>query len=167
MTGFGPFGPSEHVAHQANPAESLARACADFADVRILPVTYDVGEGLDASDYDVVVAIGVAANRSEAKLEKVAINWAQATIEDNAGVLKSGEKLDPAGPDGVFSPVNVEQVAKHAGIGVSYSAGAYVCNSLAYSLYRSHPASVFLHIPPVLEDGPQIVRRIVEACLSA
>lgn len=168
VTGFGPFGPASHIAHEENPAELIARGVGAVGwESHILPVTFSgvqaVPEMLGTTDP--VICIGVAADRKEPKLEKVAINWAQADINDNDGVIATGYRLDPDGPDGVFSPLDVESMAERANIGVSYSAGTFVCNALAYHMYRSRPA-VFLHVPPVthlsVADGIDLVLRLGE-----
>lgn len=129
-------------------------------------MSYGIATEVPVDDYDLIISIGVAAGRDYAALEKVGINWAQATIPDVDGYLATGHLLDPDGPDGVFSGLDVAQVADKAGCRVSYSAGTYVCNSLAYSLYRRHPRSVFCHIPPSFDDVG-LVSRIVEACTQS
>lgn len=173
VTGFGPFGPAGTAAHESNPSQLIIERLTDLdVETFTLPVSYHaVSEfpGILPTD-EPILSIGVAGDRTEAKLEKVAINWAQATIADNDGYVAPGVKLDLEGPDGIFSGLEVEGLAESVGIGVSYSAGTYVCNALSYALYRQRPLSVFLHIPPVeylsLDDGTDLVRRIVE-CLTS
>ena len=173
VTGFGPFGPDGHTAHDENPAELIARGVGKAGwESHILPVTYEGvrrAPGLLRSA-DPVICIGVAAGRTEPKLEKVAINWMRATIPDNDGVLATGSRIDEGGPDGVFSPLDVEAMAEEAGIGISYSAGTYVCNALSYHMYRVRP-SVFLHVPPrehlSIEDGIDLVLRLGQACSTS
>lgn len=174
LTGFGPFGPPESVAHESNPSELLATEAgrALGAHVEILPVSYSAvaNVGRLLADADLVLSIGVAGSRRAPMLEKQATNWRESSIADIDGHIARGEPIDPDGPDYVTTGWDVGAVAEAAGIGVSLSAGAYVCNALSYSLYRHQRNSCFLHIPPAehlgLGQGVDLIGRIIECSMS-
>lgn len=113
---------------------------------------------------DAVVCVGQAAGRAEITPEKVAINYADARIPDNAGLQPTDEPLVPHGKAAYFStlPVRaiVEQIAKE-GIPakVSYSAGTFVCNCAMYHALRmaerQYPSmkAGFIHVPLTTEQA--------------
>ncbi|WP_182354847.1 hypothetical protein [Flaviflexus huanghaiensis] len=174
LTGFGPFGPPETVAHDENPSETLALAAgrAIGAHVEILPVSYAAVANVGAllADAELVLSLGVAGSRQAPMLEKHAVNWRESRIPDIDGKHARGELIDVAGPDTVRTGWDVDAVASGAGLGVSLSAGAYVCNALSYSLYRHHRNACFLHIPPSehmgLDEGIDLIGRIITCSMS-
>ncbi|MBE5786515.1 MAG: pyroglutamyl-peptidase I [Clostridiales bacterium] len=103
-----------------------------------------------------IIALGQAAGRNQVTPEMVAINWRYARIADNDGAEPRDERIIPDGPDAYFTRLPVRRMEKAiaaAGVpgAVSYSAGAYVCNDLMYSLahhYRdSGTITGFIHVP--------------------
>lgn len=174
LTGFGPFGPPGSVAHETNPSQLLAAEAARrlSTDLEILPVSYssvaDVGRRL--SDSEFVLSIGVAGSRTQPLLEQHAVNWQESSIADADGEIARGRTIDSDGP-AVVTGMDVPRIAEASGIGVSLSAGTYVCNALSYSLYRHHRSSCFLHIPPAehlgLEQGVELIERIIACSMSA
>ena len=175
VTGFGPFGPEGSVASQHNPAESLARAAGARlgARVEILPVRFDIGQSVPdlVRDADLVLAIGVAGGRTVPRLEKLGVNWQEPRTPDVTGFVPGGQVVEADGPDFVETGWDLGTVSYRTGIEISLNAGTYVCNTLAYSLYRHHRNACFLHIPPTEylseENGVDLVERIIECCLSA
>lgn len=105
--------------------------------------------------------MGQAAGRAALTPELVGINWKDASLPDNAGVLCQGEPIDPDGADAHFSTLPVkEMVSAIRGAGVpaqlSLSAGGYLCNCLLYHLAglakeRGIPGG-FLHVPCCCEQ---------------
>ena len=105
--------------------------------------------------------MGQASGRAALTPELVGINWKDASLPDNAGVLCQGEPIDPAGADAYFSSLPVkEMVSAIRGAGVptqlSLSAGAYICNATLYRLAglakeRGIPGG-FLHVPCCCEQ---------------
>ncbi|MGO1402600.1 MAG: pyroglutamyl-peptidase I family protein [Flaviflexus sp.] len=175
ITGFGPFGEKGSVAHRENPSEALANAAGEKLGARteILPVRFDIGEKVPelVSGADLVLSIGVAGGRTVPRLEKLGVNWQEARTADVTGSTPTGQKIFDGGPDFLASGWDLDRIASECGIEISLSAGTYVCNTLSYSLYRHHGNSCFLHIPPAehlaLEEGVELVERIVECCMSA
>lgn len=175
LTGFGPFGPPGSVAHETNPSEPLAWEAGRRlrAHVEILPVSFaavaNIGKLYETAD--VVLSIGVAGGRTEPFLERQAVNWQESGMADIDGVIATGRRIDPGGPDAVQTGWDTARIAGRARIGTSASAGTFVCNALSYSLYRHHGNACFLHIPPAehlrLDEGANLIERIIECSMSA
>ena len=90
---------------------------------------------------DVILCIGQAGGRNAITPELVGINLKNATIPDNEGNQPGDEPIAEGGDCAYFSTLPVRKIAdaiSAAGIPsrLSYSAGAYVCNELLYSLLR-------------------------------
>ncbi len=110
VTGFEPFG-----GEQSNPSEQLAKLLNGAAEgdaqivSAILPVErFAALERVDAliqqHTPDMVVALGVAVGRTAITPEKVAINFDDFRIPDNAGHQPSGRQFSPTGPPPIFPP---------------------------------------------------------------
>lgn len=105
---------------------------------------------------DVILCIGQAGGRNAVTPEVVAINLREARIPDNAGQQPVITPVVADGPAAYFSTVPVrEMIAAISDIGLaaslSYSAGAFVCNDVLYTLlhhFRNTPTRVgFIHVP--------------------
>jgi pyroglutamyl-peptidase len=105
---------------------------------------------------DVILCVGQAGGRSAITPEVVAINLREASIPDNGGNRPVNLPVVPNGPAAYFSTLPVRDMVaaiKEAGIPaqLSYSAGAFVCNDLLYTLlhrYADTPVLVgFIHVP--------------------
>ena len=109
-----------------------------------------------------VVCVGQAGGRAEITPEVIGINLREADIPDNAGLLCRGEPIVPGGPAGHFSTLPVRDMVaalRQAGIParLSYSAGAYVCNDVLYTLLHHYDGTStrvgFIHIPCLPEQA--------------
>ena len=141
ITGFEPFGSLDE-----NVSATIARRVEAPADCElravVLPVSFaavwqPAVKAIQEFQPDVVLALGVAEDRSVITPELVAINHMDARIPDNQGWQPRQLQIADQGPAAYFStlPVHamVEQLCQ-AGhpAAVSYSAGAFVCNYLMY-----------------------------------
>ncbi len=168
LTGFAPFG-----ADTLNPSWEALTLLPDRTEgVRLvkrrLPVAYDRVAGLLAQAVeevrpDGVLCIGQAGGRTGLTPELVAINWKDAALPDNDGVQYGGVPICPEGPAACFATVPVKEMVAaigQAGVpaSLSYSAGAYVCNTTMYCLLRlleeRYPGvqGGFLHVPYACEQ---------------
>ena len=104
------------------------------------------------------------------RLEKVAINWDDFRLPDNLGAQPRDAAIIPGGPDACFSSLNVARVARELEgktplpVQVSLSAGAFLCNHLAYcALQAQLPFPVaFVHVPAWRpEDGDDALEALV------
>lgn len=113
-------------------------------------------------DADIVIGCGLADNRTEICLERVALNVADFPIADNEGYYALNETLDPDGPAAYFSTIPIRACVKalrEAGIPacVSNTAGNFCCNMTMYTALdyfaKNKPGARagFVHVPYTLE----------------
>jgi len=139
----------------------------------------------------VVLALGEARGATDVRIEKVAVNWDDFRIPDNAGSQPRDQPIRADGPAAYFATLPVSAIAARlAGktpvpVVVSLSAGSFVCNHLAYAtldalatnaLDLSVPPPVFgfIHVPaarpedvgngvPSLDDIAASLRAVIDA----
>lgn len=162
LFGFGPFSK-----YRENPSriivEMLDGGDIDGINVRgvILPVTYSkvrdiVRREILKEKPDVSLGIGLAAGRIKITLEKIAVNYEYSTIPDEYGRKGRGKKIDPKGPDGIFTNLKIEKLVKILNSEkipseISLSAGGYICNLTMYTIMQNSlkigKKGGFIHIP--------------------
>ncbi|GMA26081.1 hypothetical protein GCM10025864_38400 [Luteimicrobium album] len=109
---------------------------------------------------DAVVMLGLHGGARELRLERVAVNVADARIPDNAGAQPVDEPVVPGGPVGYWSTLPLRaalDAVRDTGVPValSPSAGTYVCNATFYAVQdalgrgEAPRVSGFVHVPPV------------------
>lgn len=163
VTGFEPFGgdsfnPSSWILDQIKQDPELSKNC----DTLLLPVVFDesykpvLGALRDRSEpYKAWIGFGLAGGRTRVGLERVALNWKEADIADNSGLKVQPGPLVIGEESAYFSnaplePIRRVLVENQIPAEISFSAGAYVCNSLYYHVLRSLPVSMwglFVHVP--------------------
>lgn len=167
ITGFDPFG-----GQTVNPAWEAVRALpehiGEYGLVKLeVPTVFGkavqaVSEKAEAVCPDVIVCVGQAGGRSKVTPEVVAINLRDASIADNEGLRPWNEPVISGAPDALFATLPVHKMvaaAEKQGLpcALSYSAGAFVCNDLLYSLlYRYQGTNVrvgFIHVPFLPEQA--------------
>ncbi len=169
ITGFEPFG-----GETINPSwEAISRLPDEINGYMLnkilIPVVF--GEGakrvIEAAQEicpDVVLCIGQAGGRSAVTPELVGINHRHGSIPDNSGYQPQDEPILEGGDAAYFSTLPVRRIAEAinaAGIcsQVSYSAGAYVCNDLLYTLLSHFQGTKtrvgFIHIPYATEQNKE------------
>ena len=100
-----------------------------------------------------VVLTGLAKNRVELTLERIAINWVDARIADNDGLILKSQKIKADSADGLFTTLPIEKMmevslASGCPTKISTSAGEYVCNHLLYLfLSQNKIPGGFIHLP--------------------
>lgn len=115
---------------------------------------------------DGILCLGMAAGRGLITPEVFAVNARFAASADNAGVrYPTLTPCDPTGPAAYRTGLPVETIVENLRavgipVGLSFTAGTYVCNDLFYSLMqqatdpnRSIPAG-FIHVPQAAEHAP-------------
>ena len=161
ITGFEPFGGEDinpaWEAVAALPDEvgmyELNKACIPVIFGKTAEKVIELAEGLHP---DAILCIGQAGGRDAVTPEMVGINLRHASIPDNAGNQPKDESIVLDGENAYFSTLPVRKMAESilgAGIPskVSYSAGAYVCNDVLYTLlahFKNTQTRVgFIHVP--------------------
>ena len=109
-----------------------------------------------------ILCVGQAGGRAAVTPEVVGINLREATIPDNAGNMPVNTPVVENAPTAYFATLPVRDMVravKAQGIPctLSYTAGAFVCNDLLYTLlhhYRDTDVRVgFVHIPFLPEQA--------------
>ena len=187
ITGFEPFG-GEAINPSWDAVCKLPDKIAEFALTKILvPVVFGesskkIIELADDLKFDAILCIGQAGGRTAITPELVGINLRHASIPDNAGNLPLDEEIVCGGDKAYFSTLParkmVEAILKeNIPSNLSYSAGAYVCNDVFYTLLHHYCGTAtkvgFIHVPyskeqnkePYLEIE-QIIKGIILAIES-
>ena len=169
ITGFEPFG-DESINSSWEAVLRLADRIGEFDVVRLLlPVSFkDVANTVikvaNEIAPDIILCIGQAGGRCAITPELVAINLRYASIPDNCGYMPKDEQVILGGKEACFSTIPARHIAEAisaAGISstLSYSAGAYVCNDVFYTLlshFEGSKTSVgFIHVPYCKEQGKE------------
>lgn len=182
ITGFEPFG-GQSVNPSWEAVSALPERVGQHDLVKLhLPVEYGeaprrVLEKARELSPQVILCVGQAGGRDAVTPEVIGINLREASIPDNAGVSPAGVPIDPDGPDGIFSTLPVREMVsaiREKGIPakLSYSAGAYVCNDLMYTLlnhFRGTDIRVgFVHVPYIPSQGsPSLPQAQLTQALAA
>lgn len=188
LTGFEPFGgmetnPSGVVV--INAAQQLTAQGIPTESV-ILPVTFRgaserLKQAMAASNWDLIVCVGVAPGRTKVGIERVAINVDDARIADNGGASPIDEPIVAEGPAAYFATLPVKRAfaaVTELGIPVEVSntAGTYVCNHVFYKLMHALAGATsvrggFVHIPLAEDLGEAVstlaLTAVVEATLRS
>ena len=161
ITGFEPFG-GEEINPSWEAVKLLPSEINGYSLTKLLlPVVFGraaqtVIEAADEIDPDVILCIGQAGGRSNITPELVAINLRNASIPDNDGYQPKDGAILENGQTAYFSSLPVRKMSEaiaSCGIPstVSYSAGAYVCNDVLYTLLSHFDGGKtrvgFIHIP--------------------
>lgn len=161
VTGFEPFG-GEEVNPSLEAVERLPSVIGEYEITKlIVPVVFGEAAAVVLRESeglcpDVILSVGQAGGRSAITPELVGINLRHATIPDNKGNQPTDEPILQLGSAAYFSTLPVRKMAEAINnLGtpsvVSYSAGAYVCNDLLYSLLAHYEGTStrvgFIHIP--------------------
>ncbi len=169
LTGFEPFGGSA-----VNSSEQVVRTLASqtfdgvHLETAILPVDRTRGpaelvRAIQQSQPDAILCLGES-TRSVVSVERVAINLLDYRIADNAGNQVVDEPIAPDGPAAYFVTLPVRAIvdairATNVPADLSLSAGAFLCNQVAYELLHyvaSNKMKVmagFIHLPNLPEQA--------------
>ena len=169
ITGFEPFG-GEVINPSWEAVARLPEVIGEYSlEKRLIPVVFGEAAGVviqaaEETAPDVVLCIGQAGGRGAITPELVGINLRHGTMPDNKGNAPQDMRIAAEGDAAYFSTLPVRRMAEAIsarGIPahVSYSAGAYVCNDVLYSLldhFRGSETRVgFIHIPYCTEQGKE------------
>lgn len=169
ITGFEPFG-----GQTINPSWQSVLALEDkIGDCSItkleIPTAFKFGaekvlEKAEEIHPDVIICVGQAGGRNAVTPEVVAINLMDANIPDNLGYKPINEPIFKDGENAYFSNLPIREMVKAIGsegipAKLSYSAGAFVCNEVLYTLLHKFSGTNvkvgFIHVPflPEQTDG--------------
>ncbi len=166
LTGFEPFAddpgglrlnPSAEVAQSLHGQRIGAWRIAGH----VLPCEYSrsvrqLRQWLREYQPQAVICLGQAGGRSAISIERVAINWDEAALADNAGQIRAGQPILKTAPAAYFSTLPIHAMrnavaAQGLPAEISSTAGHFVCNhvffSLLHSLRKENIAAGFIHLP--------------------
>lgn len=167
ISGFDPFG-GEKINPSYEAVKLLPDVIGEYELTKIeLPTIFGRAaeimiEKIAEIRPDAVICVGQAGGRRGITPEVIGINLREASIADNAGNMPKDEKIRAGAPDGIFSTLPVREMVeaiKAEGLPayLSYSAGAFVCNDLLYSLlYEFKDTEIkigFIHVPFLPEQA--------------
>lgn len=161
ITGFGPF-----LTNSENPSGEICSRLGEVkSDIKLiglkLPVCYhDAARALtlaiEQEGPSAVISLGLAADRAQIEIEKVAINYRHSKSPDNKGQLAQHEEIERGGPAGFMTTLPYQAIIESLDtcgitVGLSLNAGSYVCNEVFYRLMQSATArgipAGFIHLP--------------------
>lgn len=161
VSGFKPF-----AGHTVNPTEELMLKLGQisFKNIElktiVLPVSYNkafktLEESIHSLKPDIVIATGLAADRQQISLERVAINCESSSYPDNDGDVAVERKIMTDAEDGIFTSLPLTKIFDaikelNIPVQISNTAGTYVCNSLMYKMLKQFSKTYkcgFIHIP--------------------
>lgn len=161
ITGFDPFG-GESINPSWEAVKELPDHIGEYQITKLeIPTVFGVAAGkiLTAAAElkpDVILSVGQAGGRKAITPEVIGINLQEAGIPDNAGNQPVNQPVVPGGPDGYFSTVPIRDMVNTIRLedipaALSYSAGAFVCNDVLYTLLHHFNGTDtrvgFIHVP--------------------
>ena len=169
ITGFEPFG-GETVNPSWLAVEKLHDNIGDFELTKLLiPVVFEksaevVINKANEINPDVILCIGQAGGRDAVTPEMVGINLRYASIPDNKGNEPRDEKISESSENAYFTTLPARRIVEEISAmqipsKVSYTAGAYVCNDVIYTLLERYDKTNvkvgFIHVPYIPEQEKQ------------
>lgn len=158
-----------------NPSEEILKNIED-CDVEkiLLPVSYAHAKEIllkkiKNDKFDFILSLGYAASRNEISIEKRACNEMKASIADNDGVFKNGEKINNQGTDYLYTKIDINRIINELNnyhLYESNDAGRFICNEVYYlSLQEMNGNALFIHIPPLdtMKDNGKNIFFLVSA----
>lgn len=157
VSGFEAF-----AGNEVNPTQDLVHSLVQSSHLQavVLPVSFEKAwKSLESriAEFrpDWVISFGVAARRETIDFERVALNFMDASIADNDGLLINELSIESSLPACVINelPFNQwkEALSDEFPVNISLSAGSFVCNHLYFHLLNSRQKygyqAVFIHIP--------------------
>ncbi|MFD4707516.1 pyroglutamyl-peptidase I [Gottfriedia sp. NPDC058432] len=163
LTGFEPF-----LNFSINPTEEIVKELNDqvvgsYQIIgKVLPVDFNTAGNellnlFHTYNPSAVISLGLAGGRYKITPERIAINCNDGAA-DNKGNKFDGAKIDPEGPDGLFSTLPIQKIVNELNnhkfpAEISDSAGTYLCNNVMYQMLNElkkinkQIPSGFIHIP--------------------
>lgn len=164
ITGFEPFG-----GQPVNPSWQAVQGVHAPAGVTLtkaeLPVcwgqtAYRLAGLIERHHPDRILLTGQAGGSDRVRVERVGINLRDCASADNAGVILRDRPIFEGAPAAYFTTYDhaaILSALSQASIpaGLSYSAGAYLCNEALYTALHLLPSAKtgFIHLPYLPEQS--------------
>ncbi len=167
ITGFDPFG-GQPINPSWEAVQGLPDRIGTFSLTKLqIPTIYGAAaqrvlQEADKLSPSAIICVGQAAGRKAVTPELVGINLRYADIADNSGTIYRDSPILSGAPNAYFSTLPVRAMvkaiqAKQIPASVSYSAGAFVCNDVLYTLLHQFAGTetkvCFIHVPLLPEQA--------------
>ena len=181
ITGFDPFG-GETVNPSWEAVRLLPERIGEYDLTKLqIPTEFSraseaVLMAAEALQPDAILCVGQAGGRAGITPEVVGINLREARIPDNGGAQPVNEPVVKNGPAAYFATLPVREMVKalsDRGIpaSLSYSAGAFVCNDVLYSVLHRYSGTRtlagFIHVPFLPEQAKEGVASMALETIAA
>lgn len=169
ITGFEPFG-GETVNPSWEAVSRLADKIGSYEIIKMqLPTVYQKAADMVIKQAetllpDAILCVGQAGGRKGVTPEVIGINLREAAVSDNEGNLIENKSIVRDAPAAYFATVPVRRMViamRDADIpaSLSYSAGAFVCNDVLFTLLHHFSGSQtqigFIHVPFLPEQAKE------------
>ena len=167
ITGFDPFG-GESINPSWEAVKLLPDKIGGFEITKLqIPTVFgkaakEVIAAAEKLKPDVIICTGQAGGRTAVTPEVIGINLREARIADNEGNTPQNEPVIPDAPAAYFATLPVRAMvaainAENIPAALSYSAGAFVCNDVLYTLLHKFDGTEtkvgFIHVPYLPEQA--------------
>lgn len=148
ISAFTPFN-----GRKSNTSNEVLKLLTDEYETILLETSYErasikLKNKINESSPDLVIMLGESNKCEDLVVERLAMNFAHATITDNDGKLLRHQKIDANGADLIETKIDLSLLDDK--FKISYHAGTYVCNYLYYQILKSYLntslRSVFVHV---------------------
>lgn len=155
ISAFTPFN-----GRKSNTSNEVLKLLSNQYETILLETSYErapiqLKDKINETDPDIVIMLGESNKCDDLVVERLAINFAEATIPDNDGRLLRHKKILNDGSDLIETKFDINIFSDQ--FKVSYHAGTFVCNYLYYQIlneYLNTPLkSIFIHLS--LENDPR------------
>lgn len=164
ITGFEPI----RQFYDINPSwEAVKRLPDEISGVEIIkeeiPIVYDLAEQkllalIEQYQPAAVINVGQSGHERGIMVERIGVNWDDFNVPDNAGNMRTDEKVVEDGPVAYFTTLPCREIVKaitEAGIpaDLSETAGTHLCNHVTYftrHLIETRGLDIisgFIHVP--------------------
>ena len=148
--------------HPINPSEQILSLLKEKGkDTLLLDVLYEKDAALllkKAKGYDAIIILALSPFAKEPVLERYAYNERDSVQADNAGAIKTKEKIEAKGPASRTTELEISSLSQsliregeEAAIGLD--PGRFVANECYYRCLKEHPHTLLIHVP-LNEDHP-------------
>jgi pyroglutamyl-peptidase len=174
LTGFESFG-DDPGAQSLNPSAAIATALHSetiaglHVQGEVLPCVFGqaslvLSRLIKAHQPSAIVCLGQAGGRNAISIERIAVNWDEAALPDNAGKVRAGQSILKTAPAAYFSTLPIHAMrdavlAQGIPAELSSTAGHFVCNHVFFSLMHLLASSKiklpagFIHMPYLPEQA--------------
>jgi len=169
VTSFDAFGGNSSNASQVAVSRLPGRIGGMIVTTALLPTSFSraipvLRAAIARVVPDIVLCVGLAADRNAISIERIAVNLDDARLPDNDGAQPLDRPVVRGGPAAYFSTLPVRKIVTRLNTEkipceLSMSAGTFVCNHVFYALMhlaaqrKQRFRAGFVHVPDLQRAG--------------